>query len=142
MQTIEIDFQVFKALTAMREDESITYNDVIRRLLDLAPVTKANGVATAAAGLVAGLAAGLYLPFQSRGLELPHGTLLRATYKGRQLSARVDNGRWIDSEGRQHASPSAAAKSVTNTNVNGLRFWEAQLPGASNWQKLEFLVGK
>ena len=33
MPTIEIDFEVFKALTMQREAESISYNDVIRGLL-------------------------------------------------------------------------------------------------------------
>jgi hypothetical protein len=35
MAMIEVDFEVFKALTARREQESVTPNDVLRGLLGL-----------------------------------------------------------------------------------------------------------
>ena len=35
MHTIEIDFDVFKKLTAMRETETMAYNDVLRKMLGL-----------------------------------------------------------------------------------------------------------
>ena len=41
MHTIEIEFDVFKALTNLRESETVTYNEVIRRLLNL-PELKSN----------------------------------------------------------------------------------------------------
>ena len=34
---IEIDFDVFKLLTVMRLSENMTYNDVLRKLLELDP---------------------------------------------------------------------------------------------------------
>ena len=37
MVTIEVDFEVFKALTVRRATESMTCNDVIRELLKLPP---------------------------------------------------------------------------------------------------------
>ena len=41
MYTIEIDFDVFKKLTAMRETETMTYNDVLRKMLALGPLAMA-----------------------------------------------------------------------------------------------------
>ena len=35
MHTVEVDFDVLKALMTRREVESVTYNDVIRRLIGL-----------------------------------------------------------------------------------------------------------
>lgn len=38
MHTIDIDFDVYKALTMRREKEEMSYNDVLRQMLGLAPV--------------------------------------------------------------------------------------------------------
>ena len=35
MEMIEIDFDVYKALTMKRTSQEVTYNDVLRELLDL-----------------------------------------------------------------------------------------------------------
>lgn len=35
MATIDVDFEVYKALTIRRETEEMTYNDVLRHLLSL-----------------------------------------------------------------------------------------------------------
>ena len=35
MQTIEVDFEVYKQLTVRRATEQVTYNDVIRGLLGI-----------------------------------------------------------------------------------------------------------
>ena len=35
------------------------------------------------------------------------------------------------------ASPSAAAGAITETTVNGWRFWEGRLPGDKGWRRLD-----
>jgi negative regulator of replication initiation len=40
MQTIQIDFDVYKALTVRRSSEDVTYNDVLREMLGLEPGKK------------------------------------------------------------------------------------------------------
>jgi len=132
---IEIDFDVFKALTARRRDETHSYNEVIRELLGLAD-EKATSLAAAAIDQ----SVPAKRSFHSRGVVLPHGTQLRAIYKGRTYGAQIDDGRWIDDSGVEHTSPSAAAKDITHNSVNGLRFWQGKRPGDTNWYALDVLA--
>lgn len=141
---IPVTLPVFKALTAMLE-EGQTHDDVLRDLLKLdspAEPEKPNpfahleefsvNIARGIGGAVGG--------FHSRGLWLPNGTQLRARYKGQLFEAQIDSGKWIDSAGNEHNSPSAAASAVTSTNVNGLRFWDAKRPTDTGWRRLEAFV--
>ena len=162
---IEVEFEIFKSLTMLLENEQDTYSDVIRRLILKAgnpdPEAPENALAkgvlsSKGTGWLGALHAyqpkfpietenallGLLGGFASRDLMLPNGTLLRAAYKGSLYGARIDHGRWIDENGDEHTSPSAAATAITGTNVNGLRFWEAKRPGDTQWQRLEGLVQK
>lgn len=134
---IEIDFEVFKELTARRQTEAHTYNDVLRDVLGLFP---ANSQPTSLSQSVSGGDA-MHPPagLQLKGLFLPDGSLLRADYKGRRYTAQILGGQWIDSSNNQHTSPSAAAWAITNTNVNGWRFWYAKRPSDQEWRKLEVL---
>ena len=144
MQQIEIDFDVFKALTSRRRSESHTYNEVIRELLDIdrgstvhedPPFLKVtNAIANSLA-----IANGPTKGFALRGLLLPNGTLLRAIHKGRTFEAQIEEGKWINSDGTVYNSPSAAASAVTNNNVNGWRFWKAKRPSDSEWRLLDAL---
>lgn len=121
---IDIDFEVFKALTALRESEADSYNGVIRRLLDLevpSEFRKLIGEKSLWLGDV----------------EFPHGTKFRATYKGKTYLAEAADGRWVDGEGNERNSPSDAAFQITHTNVNGWRFWHALRPGDTKWQRLD-----
>ena len=172
---IDIDFEVFKALTNMRLSESDSYNAVIRKLLDL-PNANAlsafqdNSPAAVVAGDVNALAVakskgvrgGLFgshapknalLPEGMRGgllanllggiwfgnVHFPDGTKFRATYKGQTFSAEVKQGQWVGSDGIIRRSPSDAASAISNTNVNGWRFWYVQMPGDPSWRKLDEL---
>ena len=144
---IEIDFEVFKALTARRKHERHTYNDVLRELLGLDPVLEDEAPAGSLPGVMSQLSdhlsrAILATPgtFMSRGLRLPDGTQLRAKYKGKQYRAEIVGGQWVDENGEVHSSPSAAATRITQTTVNGWRFWEARRPQDTEWLRLDLLV--
>jgi Restriction Enzyme Adenine Methylase Associated/Protein of unknown function (DUF2924) len=141
MMTIEVDFDVYKALTARRSNETVTYNDVLRMLLGLAQPTAGlrrlfslgSGKTTRQAGPRNELSDWLY-----KGIRFSAGTELRAKYKGQVHRARVDrDGIVID--GRRFATPSDAARAVTGTNVNGWRFWQCRLPGDTGWRRLDSL---
>lgn len=168
---IDIDFQVFKALTTLRESESDSYNAVIRRILNLPtvmpnalamfadpPSAPPNALAVAASklrkqgllggektnaladdrpvnGLLSKFAGGVWYG----NVHFPEGTKFRATYKGQTHHAEIKDGRWVDADGIARNSPSEAASTISNTNVNGWRFWFAQLPGDPSWRKLEEL---
>jgi len=129
MHTIDVDFEVFKQLTIRRATEQVTYNDVVRELLGLKPA------ATAVARVVNGVQAEDWV---AKGVRFPAGTEFRATYKGKVLTACVEGGALV-LNGQRYDSPSPAAMSVTNSAVNGWRFWECRLPGKSTWQLMENL---
>lgn len=138
--SVDVDLDVFKALTARIELDGQTHNDVLRELLALdspfehdefrSPFSVASDVLGRAA------AAG---SFYSRGLTLPDGTRLRSRYKGDFFEAEIRNGQWVAGDGSIHESPSAAATAITDTNVNGLRFWEALRPGDRGWRRLDVI---
>jgi predicted CopG family antitoxin len=142
MQQIEIDFDVYKALTALRRSESHTYNEVIRELLDI-DVGKA--VVGSSLDRIAEIGANMsdalkYTKgFAARGLMLPNGTQLRATHKGSSYQATILDGKWIGEDGQSHTSPSSAASAITGNNVNGWRFWQAKRPSDIDWRNLDML---
>jgi hypothetical protein len=150
---IEIDLDVYKALTSRLELESQTLNDVLREMLDLhslvellTPQEESRQFALEAASLNARVfesstsVQGWVPGFYSRGLVLPDGTALRARYKGKEYRAKIEGSRWVDQEGGYHHSPTAAAKAVTGNSVNGWRFWEACRPGDDKWRRLDLLA--
>ena len=158
---IEIDFDVFKTLTSMRQSEADSYNAVLRRVLKLpnknALLTAAGGgaadiiaeyasgsrprnaIAAAAEGREWGAVPNALLPEGAwfDNTLFPNGTRFRATYKGRTFTAEIRDGCWIDSDGTVRTSPSAAAGAISNTTVNGWRFWHGLLPETSNWRRLD-----
>ena len=140
--SIDVDLDVFKALTARIEEAGQDHNDVLRELLNLDSPTEAEPPENIFGRLADTLSRSYPVApgqFYSRGLTLPTGTELRARYKGQQFSARIEDGRWLDSENREHSSPSAAARAITDTSVNGWRFWEAKRPGDQGWRRLDVL---
>lgn len=130
MQTIEIDFDVYKALTALRGSERDTYNDVLRDLLKLPkwkePLTPEELRRATNKGKV----------WDVRGVSFPPGTEFRARYKGKTYTGSVEGGGLVVN-GKRAVNPSTAAFLITGNNVNGWRFWEARLPGQSDWRRLE-----
>jgi len=128
MERIEIDFEVFKALTNLRKTEATTYNDVLRELLKLKPVvTEAKVIAFAK-------------PFMSKRVTFPHGTEFRGNYKGQVHTAKVENGAIVvDNNGQRFSSLSDAAMSITHYAVNGWVFWECRRPGDTSWRRCKDL---
>ena len=128
MPTIEVDFDVFKALTARRPTEEVSENDVLRQVLGL-PVKKAGQTQPAAA------APGDWI---AKGVRFPAGTEFRATYKGQTYLGRVEGGALMLS-GKRFDTPSSAAMSIADSPVNGWTFWEARLPGQAGWKVIKTL---
>lgn len=130
MPTIQIDFDVFKAITARRATEDMTENDVLRQLLGLSHKggqASATGTRHSPGDWVA------------KGVRFPQGTQARAKYKGQLHLAEVRDG-GLMYNGKRYDSPSSAAMAVTNnTPVNGWTFWEVKLPGSGDWQAMKLL---
>ena len=136
---INVDLDVFKALTSMIQSEGQDHNDVLREVLKLDSPIEAEPPSTGVETLNALARLACAGQFYSRGLVLPDGTELRARYKGVQHLAFIRNGRWWSEDGREFSSPSAAASSITDTTVNGWRFWEGRLPGDKGWRRLDVI---
>lgn len=126
MASLDIDFEVYKALTSLRESESDSYNDVLRRLLKLgatAPPAAANQDGQG---------------WTCKGVTLPNGTELRALYQGRTWLAKIENSRWVQ-DGEIYNSPSAASMAITKHASNGWWFWSVKRPGDGSWFQLNLL---
>lgn len=130
MASIEIDFEVFKALTARRTTESVTYNDVLRGLLGLEKATQAPKPEPASR-----VGQGDWV---TKGVRFPAGTEFRATHKGQTFAGKVEDGALVI-HGQRFDTPSSAAMSITKNSVNGWIFWECRFPDRSNWQLIASL---
>ena len=134
---IEIDFDVFKALTIRRESENVSCNDVLRDLLGLnSGSAKSPSYAKAEKPLKALLASESLGGYAFRGGFLPNGTKLKALYKNRIYTAEIIDGSWLSEDGVKHGTPSAAVTHITGTATNAGRFWNAKRPGDSEWHRL------
>ena len=128
-QSIPIDFEVFKALTARLKSPSDSYNSVLRRELKLGES------ATVAADPASGR------PWVVEGVSFPNGTEFRATYKRVIHTGRVEDGALVV-RGHRFSSPSPAAIEVTGNSVNGWKFWECRKPGHTTWTSIDSLRSK
>jgi hypothetical protein len=122
MANIEIDFDVYKALTALRESEDVTYNDVIRSLLNI----KTEEVKP--------------VGWFSKGVFFPNGTEFRATFKNMPYEAKVQEKLLIYDE-VIYNTLSEAAFAITKTPRNGWDFWECKVPN-DRWRKCSDLRKK
>lgn len=125
MQTIDIDFDVWKALTALRMSPTDTYNDVLRGLLNLPAIEKTPVSIQPAKGM----------GWVSKGVTFPDGTEFRATYKGQHVTARVARGRLRGADDKIATSLSQAARMITQTSVDGWTFWEVKRPNDLEWHQ-------
>ncbi len=131
MRTIEVDFDVYKALTLRRPSENVTENDVLRQLLGLSSRRSPEAVTVSTAP-------GDWI---TKGVRFPAGTEFRANYKGQTYLGRVEAGALVQN-GKRFDSPSSAAVSITGNPVNGWTFWECRLPGQASWQMIKALRNK
>ena len=129
MRTIEVDFDVFKALTTRRPSEEVTENDVLRELLGL-PTKRKQSTPTSTNPAPS--------DWITKGVRFPAGTEFRASYKGQTYLGRVEAGALV-LNGKPFDSPSAAAVSITNNPVNGWHFWQCRLPGEAGWKMIKTL---
>jgi hypothetical protein len=130
MPTIDVDFDVFKALTALRPSENVAENDVLRKLLGLPARSPRPGGAQSAHPTGG--------DWVTKGVRFPAGTEFRAAYKGQTHLGRVAGGALVLG-GKRFVSPSAAARAITGGNLNGWRFWKCRPPGQAGWRLLESL---
>jgi hypothetical protein len=132
MKSIEIDFDVEKALFLRRTSEEVSYNDVLRDVLGLGPKKTSVTTANATSG---------QSDWVSKGVRFPSGTVFRATYKGKTYYGKVEAGALVV-ENKRYYSPSSAAVDITGNMVNGWIFWECQFPGRPSWQMIKSLRKK
>lgn len=128
MTMLKVDFDVYKAITALRESESMTENDVLRQVLGLTKKTEQQSDFEDIKKLVEPLLGSLTV----KGVTFPEGTQFRASYKGLIHTATVENGNIIVN-GQRCKSPSKAAEAITGNSVNGWKFWECKLPSDNHW---------
>lgn len=142
MHSIEIDFDVYKKLFVLREAESVTFNEVLRRVLNL-PTTQ-NGLDFSPSGYEIPVNSGNAINedgWTTKRVTFPVGTEFRADYQGKTVFGRVESG-GLNVNGTKYTSPSAAANAVTNTSVNGWIFWECKKPQESQWKLINSLRKK
>ena len=128
MRTIEVDFDVYKALTMRRPAEHVSENDVLRQILGL-PTKREPSVESAVP------APGDWV---TKGVRFIAGTEFRAKHKGQIWLGRVEGGALV-LNGKRYDTPSAAAVSITGNPVNGWTFWECRLPGQAGWRIIKSL---
>ena len=72
------------------------------------------------------------------GVTFPEGTEFRKIYKHKEYRAEVRAGA-LCHDGIAYKSPSAVAKAITGTNVNGWSWWESRMPGQADWRLIDEL---
>ena len=133
MPAIQIDFDVFKAITARREHEKMTENDVLRALLGLSLTTRVLPLAERGVEETDKY-------WMSEGVRFPVGMVLTHTFRGgRTVEATiVETGILVD--GKVHGGLSPAGTAVAGYQLNGWRFWG--LPNkAGKWVSADSLRG-
>lgn len=122
---IDIDLDVFKALTLLLEHENDTMNAVIGRLLKL----PAHGPPETPAVMA---------DWFGYGVTLPVGTELRTNYKKQERigTVRQDG---LELDGRLFPSLSAAAIHVTGQNTNGWNFWKVRDSATRTFRPMQTL---
>jgi hypothetical protein len=130
-RTIDIDFDIHKLIEAERRSFDDPPNAALRRLMKL-PAREESS--TRPAGRA----------WSSEGAALPHGSAVRMTYGEQLIEGTIDDGKWLCS-GQTFDSPSAAASALAltkdgqTTSLNGWNYWEARLPGSSEWVQIKRL---
>jgi len=128
MRSIAIDVDVHKTIEAERLSFDETENDVLRRILKISTPKRVGPAIVEPDGR----------SWSSKGVTLPHGTMVRMEYNGVEHNGAIVDGAW-ECGGSRFAGPSPAAAAVATTkaggtpSLNGWIYWQAKLPGQSNW---------
>lgn len=144
MRTIEIDFEVHKAIELERRSFDEAPDTALRRLLGIAPAEAEENSKPGATPAPSPAGRPWVGKGHSAGLTLPHGTELQMDYNGQRFMGRVDNG-VIMFEGQNFTSPSGAAdelcrtKDGRKTSLNGKELISARLRGETDWVLLKTL---
>ena len=134
MRTIEIDFDVHRAIEMERRGFDEPANAALRRLLKLGEPKQETPKSSLPEGR----------PWSGKGVTLPHGTELRMDYNGRVYTGHIDNGIWAV-EGKKFDSPSGSASAVgitkkgTTTRLDGWVLWQVKRPGDARFRALSGL---
>jgi len=139
-KSVEIDFDVFKALTIKRSSASVTENDVLRGLLNLPPLKQngseiGNKVGQQSVTENVDLPHGTGKPFIAKGVEFPHGTEFRMKYRAQWFYGKISDGALLVNN-KRYTAVSKPACDITGTSINGWICWECKFPGAENWQAI------
>ena len=136
--SIDIDFDVHKAIEAERRSFSETPNTVLRRLLKLAEPTTSPEVAASDGR-----------PWYGQGVIIPHGTLARMEY---DRGSQVYEGVFLDGAlvvgGKRFTSLSTAAGALATTkaggapSLNGWDYWSVKLPDSDQFVPMQHLRRK
>lgn len=133
MRSIEVDFEVHKAIELERTGFDDPPNSALRRLLKLGPPDKPTvqkPVATDGGKL-----------WTKRGVELRDGTELQVKYSEVEAIGRVLQGK-LTFDGSSFRTPSAAVAAVvewrrgSRVTINGWDYVYARRPGEREWQSL------
>lgn len=128
MPKIDIDFDVFKAITARRDNEDVSENDVLRMMLGLAEdQKKPHGKASWSADV-----------WVSEGVRFAVGSKLRHRFRGGETARAFIVSEGVETGGVTYPGFSPAAAAVTGHQVNGWQFWEI-LRSDGSWAKVDSL---
>lgn len=138
MKTIEIDFDVHKAIENERRGFDESPNIALRRLLGLPE----SSVGTAQPDSDE-------RPFTQEGLSIPSGSPARMSYgRGSQVFDGVFRDGALEVQGKRYPTLSAAAidlartKDGRKTNLNGWDLWTVKLPNSARFEKMSVLRGR
>lgn len=137
LQSIEIDFDIYKMIEAERRGFDEPQYVALRRLLGLPERVIEKPEDDISRG---------GLPFVEDGVSILHGSDARMRYlRGTQLY----EGKFLDGmlvvEGSKYPTLSAAASDLARTkdgkktNLNGWLYWEVRAPGTSRWRAMKDL---
>src|SRR5260370_41587744 len=104
-RTIEIDFDIHKLIEGERKSFAEAPNDALRRLLPLPARLPAKSPKKTD---------NQWRSWSGEGVTLPHGTMLKMRYSGRQHEGEIVDGKWII-DGKTFDSPSGAASGAAIT---------------------------
>lgn len=131
MRTIEIDFDIHKAIENERRGFDEPPHAALRRLLGM---TEAESAPETRSSRAVGR------PWREGLVEIPHGSEARMSYQygSQKFAGRFEDGKLIV-DGREFDTLSSAASALARTrdgsvpSLNGWNYWEVKLPGSSDW---------